>query len=43
MNFIKNNFLMRLNEEFKLLENFNGKSLKEKKESEEKTNKLLLE
>ena len=41
--FYKEQFLIRLNKEFKLLENFNNKSLKEKKELEEKTNKLLLE
>ena len=41
--FYKEQFLIRLNEEFKLLENFNNKTSKEKKELEEKTNKVLLE
>ena len=41
--YYKEQILIRLNEEFKLLENFNNKSLQEKKKLEEKTNKLLLE
>ena len=41
--YYKEQIIIRLNEEFKLLENFNNKSLQEKKKLEEKTNKLLLE
>ena len=41
--YYKEQFSIRLKEEIKLLENFNEKSLEEKKKLEKKTNKILLE
>ena len=41
--FYKEQFLIKLNKKYKLKENFNNKTTKEKKELEEKTNKVLLE
>ena len=41
--YYKEQFSIRLKEEIKLLENFNEKSLEEKKKLEKKTNKIILE